>query len=376
MTNQSDKLSGRLLSLDVFRGATIAAMIMVNNPGDWGNIYSPLRHAEWHGWTFTDLIFPFFLFIVGVAIVYAFSRQEQSGLDRPKLYLKILKRTLILFGLGLFLSGFPFFELSTLRIPGVLQRIAVCYMITSFIVLNTGVKGQAWWSVTFLLLYWGLMEWVAVPGLGAGLYDKGANLSNYLDGLVFGDHVWKYSKPWDPEGLLSTLPAVSTTLFGVLTGHWLRSNKSALEKTTWMLIAGNFALWLGTFWNFWLPINKNIWTSSYSVTMAGLALIILGFCYFFIDVLGYRRWTKPFIVFGSNAIAVYVLAGVLARTLSLVRFGGEGSEAVTLKSLWYDGLFTWWLSPVNASLAFALSFILVMYLFNYLLYKKQIFIKI
>jgi predicted acyltransferase len=373
----SDKIKGRLLSLDVFRGATIAAMIMVNNPGSWSHIYGPLRHADWHGWTFTDLIFPFFLFIVGVAIVYAFSRHVQEGMPKKGLYIKIIRRTLILFALGIFLNGFPFFELSTLRIPGVLQRIAVCYFFTAIIFLHTDIKGQVGWTIGLLLAYWGLMEWVPVPGIGAGLYEKGANFSNYVDGLVFGNHVWQYSKPWDPEGLISTLPAISTTLFGVLTGHWLRSDKSPLEKTVWMLLAGNFALWLGTFWNYWLPINKNIWTSSYTVAMAGLALIVLAFCYFFIDVRGYKRWSKPFIIYGINAITVYVLSGVVAKLTIIIKVGttAEG-QSIALKTWLYQNVFASWLSPINASLAYSIGFILVMYLVAWIMYKKNIFIKI
>lgn len=376
-TASKNKLSGRLLSLDVFRGATIAAMILVNNPGDWGHIYSPLRHAEWHGWTFTDLIFPFFLFIVGVAIVYAFSRHVQEGMPKKGLYIKIIRRTLILFALGIFLNGFPYFELSTLRIPGVLQRIAICYFFASIIFLNTNIKGQVTWSIGLLLLYWGIMAWVPVPGVGAGLYDKGANFSNYVDSLIFGNHVWQYSKPWDPEGLISTLPAISTTLFGILTGHWLRTDKTPLEKTVGMLLTGNFALWLGIFWNYWLPINKNIWTSSYSVMMAGLALIVLAFCYFFIDIRGYKRWIQPFMVYGTNAITVYVLSGVVAKLTFLIQFGQttEGNS-LTLKTWLYENLYLSWLNPINASLGYAIGFIVVMYLAMLILYKKKIFIKI
>ncbi len=313
----------RLVSLDVFRGATIAAMILVNNPGDWGNVYAPFLHAKWHGWTFTDLIFPFFLFIVGVAIVYAFSDRVIASTSKINLYKKIVRRTLILFGLGLFLSGFPYYDFSTIRIPGVLQRIAVCYFIVSLIYLHSGKRAQWIWAIGLLFVYWAFMAWYPVPGIGAGLYEKGQNFSAYIDQLVLNGHMWTYTKTWDPEGVFSTLPAISMTLFGVLTGHMLRSKKSQLEKTVQMFLYGNLALWIGVIWNQWLPINKNIWTSSYTVIMTGMALIVLAFCYYLADVKGYRKWTKPFIIYGMNAITVYVLSGILARLLYYIKIGEE-----------------------------------------------------
>jgi predicted acyltransferase len=372
--------SERLVSLDVFRGATIAAMMLVNNPGTWSAIYPPLRHADWHGWTFTDLVFPFFLYIVGVAIVYAFSKKLAENTPKITFYPKLIRRTLILFGLGLFLNGFPFiqpyFDFATWRIPGVLQRIAICYFFTSVIFLHSGKRGQWAWAIGLLLAYWALMEWIPVPGVGAGLYDRGANFSAYIDQIFLEGHMWSYSKTWDPEGIISTLPAISTTLFGVLTGHLLRSEKSRIEKTLHMFLWGNFALWLGIFWNYFLPINKNIWTSSYTVFMAGLALIVLAFCYYLTDVKGYRRGIKPLIVYGVNAIAVYVMAGVVARLTALIKFTAADGSAMTLKDVIYDSLFASWLSPINASLAYALLFVALMLGFNWLLFWRKIFIKI
>jgi predicted acyltransferase len=374
--NPLQKLSGRLVSLDVFRGATIAAMILVNNPGSWSHIYSPLEHAEWNGWTFTDLIFPFFLFIVGVAIVYAFSRHLKEGLPKKSLYIKIVRRTLILFALGVFLNGFPFFELSTLRFLGVLQRIAICYFFASVIFLHSDVKGQVYWIIGLLLAYWGLMEWMPFPGAGADVFEKGRNFSNYLDQIILGNHVWQYSKPWDPEGIVSTLPAIATTLFGVLTGHFLRGKKTPIEKTAYMLLMGNFLLWLGTFWNYWMPINKSIWTSSYSVTMAGLALIVLSFCYFFIDIKGYQKWAKPFIVYGTNAITIFVLSGILGKSTILIKLNASNGETIALKTWLYNLLYASWLDPINASLAYAIGFIVFMFLVAWVMYRKKIFIKI
>lgn len=376
MTEEKTESRGRLLSLDVFRGATIAAMILVNNPGDWNHVYEPFLHAEWQGWTFTDTIFPFFLFIVGVAIVFAFSKKMSAGTPAKDLYIKIVRRTLILFALGLFLSAFPFFNLSILRIPGVLQRIAVCYLIASIIFLNSSWKGQLAWAVGLLLVYWGMMAWIPVPDIGAGLYEKGANFSNYLDSIILKGHMWSHTKTWDPEGIVSTLPAISTTLFGVLTGHWLKSDKTPLEKTVGMMIYGNIILFLGLFWSYWLPISKSIWTSSYSVTMAGLALICLGICYYFIDVRGVRRGIQPAVVYGLNAITVFVLSGIIGKLLYLITYTTADGGRETIGNWIYHTFFSSWLGDYNASLAYAITFIIIMYLLMLILYKKKIFIKI
>ncbi len=376
MTTENIKSTGRLVSLDFFRGATIAAMIMVNNPGDWGHVYAPLLHAEWHGWTFTDLIFPFFLFIVGVAIVFAFSKKLSQNVPRKELYIKIIRRTIILFALGLFLNGFPFFELSTIRIPGVLQRIAICYLISAIIFLHTSWKGQLAWGVSLLFVYWGMMAWIPVPDIGAGIYDKGANFSNYIDSLLLKGHMWSFTKTWDPEGIVSTLPAISTTLFGVLTGHWLRTEKTQLEKTVGMVVYGNIILFIGLFWHAWLPINKSIWTSSYSVAMAGLALICLGISYYFIDVRGKKRFIQPALVYGTNAITVFVLSGIFAKLLYLITFTRADGNEISLKGWIYNTFYASWLNEFNASLGFAITFIVVMYLLMLILYRKRIFIKI
>jgi predicted acyltransferase len=369
--------AGRLLSLDVFRGLTIAAMILVNNPGNWDYVLAQLRHAAWHGWTFTDLIFPFFLFIVGVAIVFAFSKRISNTISKKDLYKKIIRRTLIIYILGLFLNAFPSFDLATLRLVGVLPRIAICYLIASLIYLHSTWKGQSIWAVLFLLIYWGMMEWIPVPEVGAGIYEVGKNFSNYIDSIVLKGHMWVYTQTWDPEGIVSTLPAISTTLFGVLAGHWLKSDKSPLEKSLGLIMAGNAGLLLGIIWGHYLPINKNIWTSSYSVLTAGLALICLAFCYFYIDVKGKRRWIQPALVFGSNAIAVYVLSGILADVfISLIKFYTADGTVQNLQSWLYGTLFASWLGPLYGSLGYAIFFVLINYLLILILYKKKIFIKV
>ncbi|HUQ33615.1 MAG TPA: heparan-alpha-glucosaminide N-acetyltransferase domain-containing protein [Pyrinomonadaceae bacterium] len=368
----------RMLSLDVFRGLTIAGMILVNNPGTWGAIYGPLKHAEWHGWTPTDLIFPFFLFIVGISITLAFARRVESGNDQFDLLLKVFKRSAIIFGLGLFLNGFPYFDLAEIRIPGVLQRIAVCYLIASLIFLKTSWRTQAIVAVALLLVYWILMTVVPVPGFGAGDLSKEGNLAAYIDRWLLGSHIWKGGVVYDPEGLLSTMPAVSTTLAGILTGHWLRSNRTQLEKAVGLFFAGACAVALGWCWHSFFPVNKSLWTSSYVVFTAGMALQLLAICYWLVDVKGYRAWARPFVIFGVNALALFVFSGLLSRLMSdrhwqLTRANGKPGN---LQTFIFDNLFASWASPINASLFYALVYILFWLFLMWLLYRKDIFIKV
>ena len=294
--------AGRLVSLDVFRGLTIAGMILVNNPGSWKYVIGPLRHAEWLGWTPADTVFPSFLFIVGVAITFSFGKRLGVGEKKRTLYLKIFRRALILFTLGLFLNAFPKFDLAALRIPGVLQRIAVCYAIASVIFINTKWKTQLAWAVSLLLLYWAAVEFIPIPELGAGGYVRGVNLPAWIDSKVLEGHMWSVSKTWDPEGILSTVPAISTVLFGILAGHWLGSGRPQREKATRLLMAGAAAVLAGSLWGLWMPIIKGMWTSSYCVLMAGLASICLAAIYCVVDIRGWKRWAQPARVFGRNAI--------------------------------------------------------------------------
>ena len=363
--------TSRLLSLDVFRGITIAGMVLVNNPGSWEHIYWPLEHAQWHGWTPTDLVFPFFLFIVGVAITLSLGNRVEIGGRKGDLYLKIIKRTLIIFAIGLFLNGFPYFSLPELRIPGVLQRIAVCYFFASIIFLNTRWRTQILIAVALLLFYWILVKFVPAPGFTAGDLTKEGSLPSFIDRVVFGKHVWAQAKVYDPEGVLSTIPALVTTLIGVLTGHWLRTEKPRMEKAAGMFVAGAVLLAIGWSWNAFFPINKALWTSSYVLFTGGLALQFLAFCYWLIDIKGYSRWAKPFVIFGMNAIALYIAADLLAELLGLIKVGDD-----SLGGWIYAHVFASWASPVNASLAFAICFVLVCLFFMWLLYRRSIFIKI
>ena len=371
---------GRLRSLDVLRGATIAGMILVNNPGDWGKTFAPFLHAEWHGWTPTDLIFPFFLFVLGVAIPLAFaSRLERSGGDLRPLYLQILRRTIILFGLGLFLAWFPFYDVNwaMARIPGVLQRIAVVYLFASLAYLNLGVKGRAWLSAVILLGYWLVMKLVPVPGIEVGSIGPDGNPAAWLDHAVLGAHVWRNAPgPGDPEGILSSFPAVVTALAGVFTGEWLRSQRDRTEKLIGLFVWGTIISAAGYFFGYLFPINKNLWTSSYVVLTAGLALLSLAVIYYFVDIHGKDRWAGPFYVFGTNAITVFVLSGLVAKLMYKIRWTGADGATVTVKGWLYSHFFASWLPDYWVSLAWAVATIVFWWAAMRVLYQRRIFIKI
>jgi predicted acyltransferase len=377
----NDTRSTRMKSVDVFRGITIVGMILVNNPGNFKTTYRPLRHAEWHGWTPTDLVFPFFLFIVGVAIVLALKRRLDAGMPKRPLVAKVVKRSAIIFGLGLFLSGYPFglfgprgFAelLDTWRIPGVLQRIAVCYLVVALLVLFCRVRTLKVLTIVFLVAYWALMTLVPVPGLGApDINDPGGHLSAWLDQAVFGDHVWQSSKVYDPEGILSTIPALATALFGVFAGLLLVADRDPVGTVARLFVQGSVLVCVGFVWGWFFPINKPIWTSSYAVFTAGLAFCCLALCLWFFDVRDNPRTAKFFTVYGVNAIALYVGSGILARTLVYLRVDG-----VPLKQLIHGHLFAPWLPPHAASLAYALTWIGGWFLVLYWMYRREWFIKV
>jgi predicted acyltransferase len=371
----------RLLSLDVFRGITIAGMVLVNNPGTWSAVYGPLEHAKWHGWTPTDLIFPFFVYIVGVAMTYSFGKQLARGAGRGELLLKSVKRSAVIFALSLAIGGFPMtsfpgYDLTHMRVVGVLQRIAIAYLISSAIYLYTrGWKARVGWVAAFLLGYWALMMLVPVPGVGAGVLEPGKNLSNWIDLQVLGIHNYKGTATWDPEGLLSTMGAVGTCLLGSLVGTWIRAERSQLEKTVGLFVIGNVLLAAGLIWGGAFPINKQIWTSSYVLFTAGFGSVLLALCYWTADVKGWRWWTKPFVVFGMNALGLYVLSAFVTR-LTLAPLIHTATGAITTKTWLFDHLFAPFLSPINASLAFAIVYVMVWLGIMWILYNRKIFIKV
>lgn len=357
--------STRLLSLDVFRGITIAGMILVNNPGSWSSVYPALEHAEWNGWTPTDLIYPFFLFIIGVAMPYSFSRRLERGATKPKLFLHVLVRSLILFALGMILTGLPDYNFSHKLILDVLQRIGIIYFFAGTIFLVTSVACQAAVAIACLILYWMLMMLVPVPGYGAGVLTPVGNLWWYVDSVLLRG--WHYHA----EGILSLIPSISTVLAGTLTGHWLRTSRNPHEKVSALFVFGNIAMVLGAILDMWFPINKLLWSSSYVVFTAGFALNLLGVCYWLIEIKGYKRWALPFVVFGTNAITVFFLSSLTARILELIKIG-QGS----LKSFLYTNMFASWAGNLNGSLFYAIAYVLLWLGVMAIFYKKRIFIKI
>ncbi|TGD78758.1 acyltransferase family protein [Hymenobacter wooponensis] len=368
---------GRLVSLDVFRGLTVMAMILVNNPGSWDHIYAPLEHAHWHGCTPTDLIFPFFLFIVGVSLVYALDGARQHPETHGRTMLRILKRAAILYGLGLFSALFPSFDFSTVRIPGVLARIALVFLVCGIVFLKTTWRQQLGLLATILVLYNILLQLVPVPGYGPANLEASTNLGAWLDRTILGEaHLWKQSRTWDPEGLLGTLPAVGTGLLGMLTARWLRQREVApATKVAWLFVAGGACVVLGLIWNGWFPINKSLWTSSYVLYAGGLAVAVLAAFYWLCDVQGYRGWIKAPLVYGVNAITVFFLSSLVPRLLNMIKVPSPNGPT-GLRTWLYDTFFVPYFSPINASLAGAIVCVLIWLGILWVMYKKQIIIKV
>lgn len=373
------RLSGRLVSLDVFRGLTMAAMVIVNDPGDWDHAYWPLLHAEWNGWTPTDLIFPFFLFIVGVSMTLSRSTMGSGW--------KSARRGLAIIALGALLAGFPRFPLATWRIPGVLVRIGVCYLAAVGLFRWTAPAGERddrrhglrllAWTVALTVGYWLAMVFAPFPGHNPGDLSPAGNLGAFIDRAVIGqNHLWQ-RRPWDPEGLLSTVPAIASTLMGVLVGFWLRAAVSEKQRTSVLAAAGVVAMAIGLLWDLAFPINKNLWTSSYAWFTGGAAAFGLALCYWIVDVKGWRWWTRPFVVLGVNAIALFVLSALGVKLLLLVKVVGTAGKPVSLYSAIYRQAFQpLTASPYNASLLFALAYLAVLYAVLWVMYRRGIFLKV
>lgn len=441
MTTTHPPQAERLISLDVFRGLTLAGMILVNNPGNWEHVYGPLRHARWHGWTVTDLVFPSFLFIVGVAITLAFERRIDRGDSRWLLFSHAIRRAVVIFALGMMLNtmtnGYvnglnggmahwgalvPFvltvlglgvlwpdesawsrgsgggaalrlilaafvvlgavfaflwyledLSASQVRIPGVLQRIAVCYLIAALVVLATGVPGRVLVAVACLVGYWAILWRVPAPaGYAAPVTGSEGLLHDWLDAKVLGPHVYR-ERP-DPEGLLSTLPAVGTVLIGVLAGNWLFTRRDTERKAAGLFIAGLALTIGGLVADHWMPINKKIWTSSYVLLAGGFCLYLLGFCYLFVDLQGIRRWAAPFLVLGTNAILVYVLSSATGWLLGVTWHLSNGSE-LNIKRTVYEAL-AGQVGPRNGSLLYALLYVLLWVVLFTPLYRARVFIRV
>jgi predicted acyltransferase len=358
--------SERLTALDAFRGLTIAFMVLVNDAGDGRHVYAPLQHAEWNGWTPTDVVFPSFLFIVGVALVLSLAKRETAGVPRAALFRQAARRALILYVLGLIVYAAPQFNPATQRLLGVLQRIAICYLAAAAICLTTGLKGRIVWLIGLLTAYWLLMTLVPVPGFGPGHLDVEGNFAHYIDRIVLGAHNYRSTKTWDPEGIVSTLPAIGTALLGVLCGQLLQLKQSLTKKVQWMLIAGVILVIAGEICNVWMPINKKLWTPSFTLFMAGLDFLMLSTFIWLMDILGFKRPVKPLVIMGLNPIAIYMLAELLDEVL-----GYTGLHRVI-----YKAIFQPIASPINASLLWALAYTALMYLAASLLYRNNRIVKI
>jgi predicted acyltransferase len=398
--NPSSDSSHRLISLDALRGYTIALMVIVNDPGSWNHVYPPLLHAQWNGVTLTDLVFPFFLFIVGVSITLAYTKRLAAGASKADLYKKIVARSVKILLLGWFLWLWPSFNFAGMRYAGVLPRIAVVFLACALIFLNTNWKQQLWIASLILVGYWLLLALVPVPiddvvrraiatgqvsysegllqigairQLGHGFiapnYEPGVNITAWLDRLLLPGRFWQQT--WDPEGLMSTLPAIATGVIGMLVGRLILSIADAHRRLTWMFFLGFVMYLLGSVWGWFMPLNKNLWTSSYTLWTAGWCTMGLAASILVVDVLGHTKGTTLGIVYGANAITAYVLAGMLTVVFYSGIFG-----ATALNDLWMDGVTTAGLPPRLGSLLYAVLYMFVIYIPAYVLYRKKIFLKV
>ncbi len=378
----------RLISLDAFRGFTIASMVLVNNPGDWGHIYSQLGHAKWNGWTFTDWVFPFFLFICGVSMTFSLGRRAEAGENKSALLSQLAKRAAIIFCIGFALNLIPYFNFEKVRVLGVLQRIAICTLLAAPIVVYFKWVQQLLWIVALLTIYTLVMLFVPVPDaqgiVATGVLEPGRDVGAFIDRYFLSGHLWVTSKTWDPEGLLSTIPALCSQLFGVLTGRWILNNFAATKKTVWMFIAGLICLAVGSAIDAtFMPINKSLWTTSYCIFMSGWALLIFSVFYYSIDAAksspfrsAAQRLFLPFTIYGMNALFIFALSSLTAKMLNFINMSSPNGGLMPLKSWLYAPFRTLLLSPENQSLLFAIMFNALMFLIAWFMWKKKWFVKV
>ncbi len=373
----------RLLALDVFRGMTIAGMLLVNNPGSWSAIHPPLAHAAWHGWTPTDVIFPFFLFIVGITTHLSLAGRRARGSSEREIVTQILRRGALIVLFGWILGWFPFWPLerfTEMRIPGVLPRIGVAYICAALLTLRGTLKQQVAIVATLLLGYWFAMTLLPVPGqegIGADWLDEpGKTLAAWVDRVLLDGHLWRQSRTWDPEGVLSTIPAIGTAMLGVFAGRWIRAERPLEERLAGLFAVGAITMVLGLMWNWSFPINKSLWTSSYVLFTAGMAATTLATILWITDVHRVRWWTRPFVIYGVNPIIAFVGSGMMARLIySLWKVEYAGAPTA-VQAVVYKELFASWLAPRNASLAFALAFVLVWLGILWVLDRRGIYFKV
>lgn len=367
----------RLLSLDVMRGLTIASMILVNNPGDWGHVYAPLEHSVWNGCTPTDLIFPFFLFMAGVSIVFAMESKKDETANHGKLILVAFRRFVTLLIISWLIQLFFHHSITHLRYPGVLQRIGLVFFICSVLYIKTTQKTRDWLLAFALIGYYIIMVWIPVPGQGYATLEPETNMGAWLDRLVFGtNHLWRESKTWDPEGLLGTLPALGTGLLGIRVGSWLkRPDHESSVKVSWMFTYGVLCVVLALIWDLFFPINKALWTSSFVLYAGGLAIIALAFCYWVIDVQGYKKYAWFFVVFGMNSIFAYILSDLLSGLIDFIP-GTYHGKVYGGTAWFFQAVLAPNFSPFNASVIRAIIYVLMNWAVMLFLYRKKIYIRV
>ncbi len=390
----------RLVSLDVFRGMTVAGMLLVNNPGTWSAIYPPLEHAAWNGWTPTDLIFPFFLFIVGITTELSLRARRARGDDERAILRQILRRGALIFLFGFLLSGFPFFtwppalpdasfldrvvdRIEHWRVLGVLQRIGLAYLFGGLLTWRTTLRQQFAILAALLFGYWALMTLVPVPDTGvAGRFvlDKPDQLlSAWLDRTILGtNHLWIGGKTWDPEGLLSTVPAIGTMILGTFAGRWIaRQERTLTDRLAGLFAVGALTMMLGLVWHWVFPINKSIWTSSYVLFTAGMGAVSLATCMWIIDVMQVRRWTFPFVVYGTNPMLAFLGSGLMARITSSIWTWETGTGSrISAQGFVFNTLYASWLPPREASFAYAISFVALWFLILWGAWRRGFVLKV
>jgi predicted acyltransferase len=371
---------GRLVAVDVYRGLAVAGMVLVDNPGFDDRAYGPVRHAEWNGWTPADLVFPSFLFLVGVSVVFAFSARLQRGQPPRAVIGHALKRTVILILIGLLVNGFPVFRLADWRVDGVLQRIALCYLCTALLVLYAGWRAQVATAAACLLGYWALLRVVPVPGYGlpgrdVPFMDPDRNIVAWLDRALFMGHLYEGTR--DPEAILSTIPAIATCLLGVLTGRFLQTERDPRAQASRMAVAGTVFLVVGTSWGLVFPINKHLWTSSFTVLSAGFALVTLAAFTWVLEARRWRgAWTMPLLVLGMNPIVGFVADALVYGPGYAVELSGTDREKVPLHEVMSDRLVNLGVGDALASLVYSALAVAFVWALLFLLWRRRMFLKI
>lgn len=361
--------SKRLISVDSMRGYTIAVMLMVNFPGNGAEVFATLQHSAWNGLTFTDIVAPFFLFIVGTSIVLAFGPRLEAGTIRRSFHQKIVIRALKIFAVGMFLNMLPDFNLSELRWTGTLHRIAIVYLVCAFLFLYTNWRQQIFVGVAILVGYWLAMTLIPTPGHGKVMLEPGVNLAAWIDSKYLPGKMWQGT--WDPEGILSTFPSIATCIGGMLAGRIIRSLLPANERALWLMVTGLALSVAGYFWGLTFPVNENLWTSSFVCVTAGFAFLVLGAVYFLVDIKGYNRYARAGVIFGSNAITVYVLADFLSLVFYQANFAGKTLNIRITEMLTYVGF-----APKLSSMLYAIAFVAICFLPCLWMYRKKIFVKL